>query len=244
MQILTPNDTIHWHPEPGIHVQARTFCAFLNTIRDGHRFHEFTAQRPARFSSHDFIQPFLSSEELAQVNRFKSLKKQIEWMAGRSLVKEMAEAVTPEKTSASEILIAYKEEGAPFLPRYPGIRISITHAGSYAAVALCCAGQRSMGLDLEPIGPVPDPGFMKIAFTRQEREYLGNDPIKIFRSWTLKEAFLKYIQRGFNESLHQVEILDDIVLYRGVKAQVSLFCATLGSDYSMSLITGPTPVPM
>ncbi len=237
MQILPPDDTVHWHPEPGIRVRVRSFSAFLKTLHDNHRFHEFASRRPARFSPHDFTHPFLSSEELERVNQFKSLKKQIEWMAGRSLVKEMVGAVTPKGTVISDITIEYREEGAPFLPRYPETQVSITHSGNYAAVALCCDHHRTMGLDLEAIGPVPEPGFMRLAFTPREREYMGSDPIKIFRSWTLKEAFLKYIQRGFNESLHQVEILDDVILYRDVKARVNLFSATLGPDYLISLVS-------
>ena len=108
---------------------------------------------------------------------------------------------------------------------------------------LCCSGplpkeNRSMGLDLEKIGPAPDAGFMKLAFTAAERKHMGDDPLKIFRGWTLKEAFLKYIQKGFNESLHQVEIYPDVILYKGIKARVNLFCATLGLDYCISLVTG------
>jgi len=237
MLILNPDDTIHWSPEPDIIVRVRKFSAFLKTLHDPGRFHGFATRRATEFTPGDFILPFLSLEELETVNQFKSLKKQIEWMAGRSLVKEMVCATAPEGIKAGDMSIAYREQGAPFLPRYPKIHISITHSGDYAAVALCQNENRTMGLDLEKIGPAPDAGFMKIAFTPAERKYMGNDPMKIFRGWTLKEAFLKYIKKGFNESLHKVEIYPDIILYKGIKAQINLFCATLGLDYCISLVT-------
>ena len=238
MLTLRPDDNIHWSPEPGIIVQARKFSAFMKTIHDPGRFHKFATRRAAWFTPGDFILPFLSPAELEAVNRFKSLKKQVEWMAGRSLVKEMVCAATPKGTKRSDITISYHAQGAPFLPRYPEIHISITHSGDYAAVALCQNENRTMGLDLEKIGPAPDAGFMKLAFTEAERKYMGDDPMKIFRSWTLKEAFLKYIKKGFNESLHKVEIYPDVLLYKGIEAQINLFCATLGLDYSISLVTG------
>jgi 4'-phosphopantetheinyl transferase len=243
MLTLRPDDNIHWYPEPGIIVQARKFSAFMKTIHGPGRFHGFATRRAACFTPEDFIFPFLSPAELEAVNRFKSLKKQVEWMAGRSLTKEMVCAVTPKGTTASDITISYRDEGAPFLPRYPGIHISITHSGNYAAVALCCDANRTMGLDLEEIGPAPDTGFMRLAFTPAEREYMEDDPMKIFRSWTLKEAFLKYIKKGFNESLHQVEIHHDVILYKGIKTQINLFCATIGLDYSISLVTGENHEP-
>ncbi len=238
MLTLKPDDNIHWSPEPGIIVQVRKFSAFMKTLHDPARFHGFATRRATEFTPGDFIRSFLSPEELEVVNQFKSLKKQIEWMAGRSLVKEMVCGTAQEGTKAWEIAIAYREQGAPFLPRYPKIHISITHSGDYAAVALCQHGSRTMGLDLEEIGPAPDAGFMKLAFTPAEREYMENDPMKIFRGWTLKEAFLKYIKKGFNENLHKVEIFPDVILYKGVKARVNLFCATLGLDYCISLVTG------
>ncbi len=238
MLTLRPDDNIHWSPELGIIVQVRKFSAFMKNLHGPGRFHGFATRRATEFTPVDFILPFLSPEELETVNQFKSLKKQIEWMAGRSLVKEMVCVTAPEGTKAWDISIAYREQGAPFLPRYPEIHISITHSGDYAAVALCRDKNRTMGLDLEEIGPAPDAGFMKLAFTEAERKYMGDDPMKIFRSWTLKEAFLKYIKKGFNESLHQVEIHHDVILYKGIKARVNLVCATLGLDYCISLVTG------
>ncbi len=237
MQQLTPQETIHWQPESGIIVQVRTFCAFLKTMHAPERFHEFTTRRYMRFTPDDFIHPFLCPAELETVNRFKSLKKQIEWMAGRRLVKEMVGSAMAERINSSKITIAYQDEGAPFLPLYPEIQISITHSGRYAAVALCCDKNRTLGLDLEKIGPPPDTGFMKLAFTQREREDTGGDPQKIFRNWTLKEAYLKYIKRGFNESLHQVEIHGDVILHRGTRANINMYCATIGQEYAISLIT-------
>ncbi|SMC93707.1 4'-phosphopantetheinyl transferase [Desulfocicer vacuolatum DSM 3385] len=238
MLTLIPDENIHWSPEPDIIVRARRFSTFLlKTLRDPHGFHGFATRRADQFIPGDFIFNFLSPTELDTVNRFKSLKKQVEWMAGRHLVKEMVCASAPKGTNPWDITISYRDQGAPFLPRYPGVQISITHSGDYAAVALCHNKNKTMGLDLEEIGPVPDAGFMKLAFTKAEREYMGNDPMKIFRSWTLKEAFLKYIKKGFNESLHQVEILHDDILYKGTKTRVKLFCATIGPGYSISLVT-------
>ncbi|MEA2060054.1 MAG: 4'-phosphopantetheinyl transferase superfamily protein [Thermodesulfobacteriota bacterium] len=64
-------------------------------------------------------------------------------------------------------------------------------------------------------------------------------PCNIFKKWTVKEACLKYIKLGFNESLHRVEIIDDTILYHGQQVSVSVFSTIIHSNYAVSLVAGP-----
>lgn len=232
------DDNIHWQPAPDITVQARAFSFFLQCLHAPEEFDKFTTRRHRIFTPDDFKKPFLTPGELEQVNEFKSLKKQIEWMAGRQLVKEMVCRISRGTTDPRDITISYREQGAPFLSRFPHIFISISHAGTYAAAALTRTPGTILGLDLERIRSMPEPGFMRIAFTPAEIKELGEDPREVFRSWTLKEAYLKYIQKGFNENLHHVEILNHAIRHRGRESGVEIFMSTIGREYWLSLVRG------
>ena len=148
----------------------------------------------------------------------------------------------------NDIIISHHGEGAPFLKNWPFLKISISHSGKYAAAALCMIRNKEIGLDIEKIGEMPDSSFMKIAFTEQEiadmQHYPENNlkcPEEIFKKWTIKEAFLKYIQKGFNESLHRVEILEDHIFHNGKKVDVSIFSTIIGNHtrdmYSLSIVS-------
>lgn len=50
---------------------------------------DFRVLRARSFSPKDFARLFLSPEEMAQLNGFKVLKKQVEWICGRFAVKSL-----------------------------------------------------------------------------------------------------------------------------------------------------------
>ncbi len=225
----------------------------------------FKVQRSIFFKKSDLTANFFSEEELDTINGFKAFKKQIEWMAGRCLIKHMVlkysdrekiHSVTyiknrtkkNQKIKLDHIIISHHDQGAPFLEKWPLLKISISHSGKYAAAAICVIKEKEIGLDIEKIGKMPDASFMKLAFTEKEiaslKHYPQNTPQcheEIFKKWTLKEAFLKFIKKGFNESLHRVEILDNQIFHNNRKQAVSIFSTIIGNDikerYSLSMIS-------
>ena len=62
---------------------------------------------------------------------------------------------------------------------------------------------------------------------------------EIYRHWTLKEAFLKYIKMGFNESLHRVEIIDNKIFYPGQQQELSFWSTTIENRYILSMVVDP-----
>jgi len=241
--MTTPGNNLYWLKNlttgPGINIHYFNLSSFLNFIVNKKNYHNFKIKQNRFFKKKDFMLLFLSSEELDTVNGFKSLKKQIEWMAGRFLVKHIVQSCLKRKTKLSDILISYHREGAPFLADFPYFTLSISHSGDYASAALCTTGSYGIGLDIEKIGRKPDSYFMKTAFTRKEIESMPHTPEEIFRRWTVKEAFLKYIKKGFNESLHKVEILDDKLFHDGIPADVSISSQIIETDYFLTLVSGP-----
>ncbi len=285
-------------PQHGIEIRYSHISDLMNSIFPKPRFNcnNFNAQHSIIFKENDFHPGIFSCKELKTVNSFKALKKQIEWMAGRCLIKYMVleyflnstpqlqstaasqptndglgdrlnppESASPKnkkktKIKPHDIIISHHDEGAPFLEKWPFLKISISHSGKYAAAAICFLKNREIGLDIEKTGKVPDSFFMKLAFTKNEianlrhyrhdpEDYLqcSEDRLghqcseEIFKKWTLKEAFLKYIKKGFNESLHRVEILDNQIFHNGSKANVSIFSTIIKngtqSRYSLSMVS-------
>ncbi|MBI9087992.1 MAG: 4'-phosphopantetheinyl transferase superfamily protein [Desulfobacterium sp.] len=228
-----------FEPEPGTRICYHSISSFLNhCLMAENGWHNFQVKRNRLFKKEDFRTVFLSPGEIEMVNRFRSLKKQVEWMAGRFLVKTMVQRALNNDTPITEITVMHQDEGAPFIKGLPGFRISISHSGDYAAVGLTTREGIDIGLDIEEIGKTPDSSFMKTAFTQNELASMGTMAQDIFKHWTIKEAFLKYIKKGFNESLYKVEVIDGQILHHGVEAPVSILTTTIGTRYSLSLVTG------
>lgn len=204
---------------------------------------KYTVCKPQMFAPGDFIRPFLSPEELDRLNRFKALKKQVEWFCGRFSLKWLVRSVLSPESPLPGISIRYRKEGAPFLSDHPEYCISLSHSNNYTAAAIAMTPGFRMGIDIEAIGKQPDHAFMKTAFTDREISEMGADRESgsrtVFRHWTLKEAYLKYIGRGFNENLHQVETLTRGIFHGGKKTDLTRWSREVVQGYMLSAVFDP-----
>ena len=140
---------------------------------------------------------------------FKSFKRQIEWFSGRA-----AFSVLSRRTLGSLHTLGVSDGGAPFIQDSP-LQVSITHAGDYAAAAISLDPSWRIGIDMERIRNFPGrESFLKVAFPEDDTIGTKSDE-EIMELWTLKEAFLKIIRKGFAENLGQVKILPERFIYRG-----------------------------
>ena len=208
---------------------------------------DYQTRPPMSFGQGDFRHEFLSSGELDRLNGFKAMKKQVEWLCGRFALKSLVKnALMPSQNMPerlTDISIEYREQGAPFLTSNPDHCISLSHSGIYTAAAVTLVPGITMGIDIEKIGNPPDKSFMATAFTETEIKEMGGSPPDIFRHWTLKEAYLKYIRLGFNESLHHVEIIKDKVLHRGRTRNLTCWSRELDRAYVLSMVSDPGSLP-
>lgn len=170
---------------------------------------------PARpLSAADFTQTFLAESEVRQVNGFHTLKRQIDWMAGRFAVKALAVAAGIAD-SFPAVQVAYREMGSPYIAMRPDLAVSISHSNDWAAAGLGGEGHHALGLDIEAVRTEASAGILAAAFSPREiAELTGAGSLEVFRRWTCKEAYLKYIGMGFYESLQQVEILESGIYHR------------------------------
>jgi 4'-phosphopantetheinyl transferase len=130
------------------------------------------SMRSRLFDPQMFAVPFLSEAELIRVNRFKALKKQMEWICGRFALKLLARDILDPAMPLDQIRIDYREKGAPYLTQFPEIPVSLSHSGDYTAAAVTPDTKMTLGIDIEKIGHMPDQGFMKTAFTEDEIRHM------------------------------------------------------------------------
>jgi 4'-phosphopantetheinyl transferase len=226
-------------PQSGITVRYIKIPAIVNLIFCTPPDLSYKTMANRFFEPNNFKIAFLSTEELATVNGFKAQKKQVEWICGRFSLKTLVKEALDPTIPLSNIQISYQEKGAPFLNAYPDVPISLSHSGDYTAVSLGQNRRTTMGIDIEQIGKMPDTFFMKTAFTPREIHHMTQTAHEIFRHWTLKEAFLKYIKMGFNENLHMVEIIGEQIFHQEKKQRLNSWSRTIEDQYILSIVADP-----
>ena len=152
--------------------------------------------------------------ERKRASEFRVLKKQAEWLCGRLAVKQ----ATAELLSVDPkgVAVDTEPEGAPFLADHRSSPISISHSGDHAVAVISTRKERRVAIDIEQVEEGRMPHVSRVAFTPREiAELQGAADNEWYRRWTLKEAFLKYIAKGFHESLKKVEILNCGICHHG-----------------------------
>jgi 4'-phosphopantetheinyl transferase len=194
--------------------------------------------QPARVLAPDECNcDFLSALEWRQANCFKALKKQVEWIGGRCALKRLVAAVLPDAGAADQIEIAYEPRGAPYLVHDPGLSVSISHAGDYAAAGLCRTPGARIGLDIERIGRTGLDTVMPVAFTEREIAATAGSPQQAARIWTVKEAYLKFIKTGFRENLKRVDVSSRPLVHNGVPmGGMAVESWQVGRRYCLSIV--------
>ena len=194
---------------------------------------------PRAFEPQEFRERFLGADEMATLNGFKALKKQVEWMAGRYAAKQLAKAFLRHRPPLDQVRVAYRAKGAPYFIDDSSLCLSISHSGDYAAAGMGLTPSCALGLDLELIRPESRPTLLKTAFTAREAAILRPlDDAALFQHWTAKEAYLKYIGMGFHESLKRVEIIDGAIFHDGYPVpSLSLSCHLPFPGYAFAMVT-------
>jgi len=214
--MLASQNEVHintWSPKPGIIIWYSKIPDICHSIFCKTTNQSFKAIQNETFQNDDFSIPLFNTDEIKSINKFKALKKQIEWICGRYLIKRMLQTQLFENKALTHITLSYQDLGAPYISRSPDIPISLSHSNDYTAVTCTQSTNQTLGIDIEKIDKKPDVFFLKTAFTKNEISYLKNNAFDIFKHWTIKEAFLKYIKKGFNESLHKVEVVQNKIYH-------------------------------
>ena len=235
-------NSVFLQDDPEIKLWYCEIPSILKTLFDTEKYphyaEDYNIVRNKTIDKQDFSVSFLSDSELGTLNNFKSFKKQIEWLSGRFLLKNCLSLFVENTGKLQNILVSYEKEGAPFLPDCRDIKISLSHSGNIAAVGMSSKQNVDIGIDIEQIRKKPDSNFLKTAFTQNEISSMDDTVEDILKKWTAKEAFLKYIKKGFNESLHKVEVIEEKVFHNKKEVQVKIYSEIIDNNYILSMVTG------
>lgn len=129
-------------------------------------------------------------------DRFSSEKRILEWTAVRVLLYTILDR---------QVHISYDEQGAPLLPDYEGLDISISHTKGYVAIAL--SESSYVGVDVEQIEEVEEGEMSRVEKVRSR--FVANDEyaesvIGLLLHWSAKESAFKLLGR------ENVDFLEDL----------------------------------
>ena len=130
------------------------------------------------------------------LNRYKSETRKSEWLAVRVLLKEL---------TGNEMIISYRENGAPYLPDAP-LHISISHTKGFAAVLL--STDKPVGIDIE---------YRSERIHRIKSRFLNDDEFELLGAhpatnallvcWSAKETVFKMLEQKAVDMQNDIQLI-------------------------------------
>ena len=112
-----------------------------------------------------------------------------------------------------ELSLDYSSTGKPFLPQ-TRIQFNLSHSGDIFACGICINNQ--IGIDIQEIYPISSlDRIINHFFSSSEIQYLSTLSSRqiyqehFFAIWAAKEAYLKAVGDGIQESFNQISILPE-----------------------------------
>ena len=133
-------------------------------------------------------------------------------------------------------IIAEKGE-KPFIKNpETSVRFNISHSGQWVVIAL---SNEELGIDIEKIDMSFDYiNLLEEHFTQAEQEFIADAEIPaaaFYYLWTRKEALIKAIGTGLQDSLKEVSALDEVVFPHMSEKKWKIKSFSLRSDYPVAL---------
>ncbi|WP_027126991.1 4'-phosphopantetheinyl transferase family protein [Gelidibacter mesophilus] len=181
-----------------------------------------------------YLSDFLSPEERIRANGYHFEKTKNQFIICRILLKFLlAEHL---KININLISIELDSLKKPFLASHPFVFFNVSHAGDYALIAI---SKNSIGIDIEFI----DKKFvyndiLAHVFNRTEIDEIvtsNSEHLYFYRFWTRKEAIVKAIGKGIDDSLSEITVTDGShslpsTLIGGFKT-INTFSFKVNADY-------------
>ncbi len=107
-----------------------------------------------------------------------------------------------------EIIFCRNKYGKPYLKSYPDFHFNLSHTRNAIIVAI---SDKPIGIDIEKIR-VADVKIARRFFTESEVAYIKKARIdmdkRFYEVWTKKEAYIKFMGKGFSIPLNSFDTLD------------------------------------
>lgn len=145
-------------------------------------------------ADYESFKKIVSTERRAKAEKYRLYYDSVRSVYAEVLLKYALKLKCEKKSIYN---IAYNEYGKPYLQGENKFFFNISHSGDWAIIAF---GSSQVGVDIEKID-VNNISYLADAFTEDEKTYVNTQDkaqqIKnIFRLWTLKESYVKYLGTG------------------------------------------------
>ncbi|SFE79949.1 4'-phosphopantetheinyl transferase superfamily protein [Nitrosomonas sp. Nm166] len=176
------------------------YLQLLKTVPDGIQVWLLEFNPGSTQLSHDWS--LLSADEQVRAQRFLQQQDRVRFIATRAALRRLlAERVM---ASPDTLKIEADQFGKPRLPAHPDIKFNISHAGSFALIALSTLGE--IGVDIEQCHRDVT-GLDRHVLSPTERAW-KLWPVKHFiELWVVKEAVLKALGFGIADHLRAITVL-------------------------------------
>lgn len=172
----------------------------------------WSAPIPADFEP-ALVKHWLSPAELARAGCFRFDRERETFIFARASLRQLLGSYLELAPERVELSVSPTGKPALARPRLGAeICFNVSHAGGRVLLAL--ALECAVGVDLEPVRPLPDlEELAERFFTPREAASLlalppAARPERFFRYWTRKEAWLKASGVGLAQPLHTVDVTD------------------------------------
>ena len=157
------------------------------------------------------LESLLSDEEKIRLDRLKVIDKRKEFLCSRGILRIILSGYNEQ--DPKDLPLKNSSTGKPFLPQ-SRIQFNLSHSGDIFACGICINNQ--IGLDIQEIYPISSlDRIVNNFFSSTEIKYLATMPSRdeyqehFFAIWTAKEAYLKAVGDGIQESFNQLSIIPE-----------------------------------
>jgi 4'-phosphopantetheinyl transferase len=145
----------------------------------------------------------LSREEAARARRYRWHEDRVRAVTTRAALRRLLGSRL--RRPPQSLLFVYGPHGKPSLPQAPHIQFNVSHAGSYALIAVSNEGE--IGVDIERCESALDLDALRVHVSSYVERTAGDNVSGFFELWVVKEAVLKALGLGIAEHLQDVSVL-------------------------------------
>jgi len=148
---------------------------------------------------------FLPNLEIRRAGRFKNNRAKENYIITRFLMRRLISQISG--APMRKIIFGKNKFGKPFLryPRFKNFNFNISHSDAWLVIVF--SDECSVGVDIEKIEPI-DIEVAKQFFSAAEWQYFyekkASRPEVFYKTWTLKESFIKLAGKGMFYSLKKL----------------------------------------
>jgi 4'-phosphopantetheinyl transferase len=149
---------------------------------------------------------FLTPAELALCDRCRLAHVRQHKIVARAKLRQILSSYLGRSPREIEISIGLQGK-----PQVAGLEFNLSHSGDLVAYAI---SDRPVGIDIERVRSMDLAGiiqrfFAPSEFTAWQKLLPADQELAFFRTWTVKEAYLKAIGTGLHTPLSEVEVSID-----------------------------------